>query len=151
MSIKIIANNKKARHDYEIFETFEAGLVLQGAEVKSLRARRANINDSYCRFIKGELHLLNAHIGYLETVNYNFASCENNHVTVAGPNDNCPICKAPIVQHYTRVIGYFTPVSSWNKGRQKEHTERVFQTEIEPDIGISAPMLEKNTKNELSK
>ena len=84
-------------------------------------------------------------------VNYNFASCANNHVTVAGPNDNCPTCNAPIVQHYTRVIGYFTPVSSWNKGRQKEHTKRVFQKNIESDIGIKMPMLEKTSNNVATK
>jgi SsrA-binding protein len=45
--IESIARNKRARHDYHILETFEAGLVLQGTEVKSLRGRRANISDAY--------------------------------------------------------------------------------------------------------
>lgn len=72
MSINIIAQNKKARHDYEILEKFEAGLVLAGAEVKALRAKRANLADAYCRFIKGELYLLNAHIAHLETTNRHF-------------------------------------------------------------------------------
>jgi SsrA-binding protein len=62
LSITIIAQNKKARHDYEILEKFEAGIVLLGSEVKALRAKRANLNDAFCRFIKGELHLMNAHI-----------------------------------------------------------------------------------------
>jgi len=76
MAIKLIAQNKKARHEYEILEKYEAGIVLQGSEVKALRARRANLNDAYCRFIKGELYLLNAHIGHLETTNKNFSKDE---------------------------------------------------------------------------
>ena len=72
MGITIIAQNKKARHDYEILEKFEAGLVLQGSEVKALRAKRANLNDAFCRFIKGELYLMNAHISELETTNRHF-------------------------------------------------------------------------------
>ena len=73
MSINIISKNKKAYHDYEILEKFEAGIVLQGAEVKALRAKRANLNDAFCRFIKGELHLMNTHIAHLETTNANYA------------------------------------------------------------------------------
>ncbi len=68
-----IAKNKKAYYDYEILEKFEAGIVLQGSEVKALRARRANLNDAFCRFIKGELYLMNAHIAHLDTTNRNFA------------------------------------------------------------------------------
>jgi SsrA-binding protein len=76
MAINLISKNKKAYHDYEILEKFEAGIVLQGSEVKGLRAKRANINDAFCRFIKGELHLMNAHIGHLETTNANFSRDE---------------------------------------------------------------------------
>ena len=54
MSINLIAKNKKAYHDYEILEKYEAGIILQGYEVKALRAKRANLKDSFCRFIKGE-------------------------------------------------------------------------------------------------
>ncbi|WP_456431305.1 SsrA-binding protein SmpB [Nitratifractor sp.] len=74
--MKIVARNKKARHEYEILETFEAGIVLTGSEVKGLRAGRVNLNDAYCRFIKGELWLLNAHIGHLETANRHFSRDE---------------------------------------------------------------------------
>ncbi len=73
MSINIVSKNKKAYHDYEILEKFEAGMVLQGSEVKALRAKRANLNDAFCRFIKGELHLMNAHIAELETTNRAFS------------------------------------------------------------------------------
>ncbi|MDO4254173.1 MAG: SsrA-binding protein SmpB [Kocuria sp.] len=60
---KVVANNKKARHDYEILDTFEAGLALMGTEVKSLRMGRASLVDGYCGFDrKGELWLENVHI-----------------------------------------------------------------------------------------
>ena len=72
MGINIVAQNKKARHDYEILEKFEAGIVLAGAEVKALRAKRVNLADAFCRFIQGELHLMNAHIAHLETTNRNY-------------------------------------------------------------------------------
>jgi len=73
MPINIVAKNKKAYHDYEILEKFEAGIVLQGSEVKALRAKRANLSDGFCRFIKDELHLMNTHIAHLETTNANYA------------------------------------------------------------------------------
>jgi SsrA-binding protein len=58
----IVTVNRKARHEYEILETFEAGMVLVGSEVKSLRDGRANLKDSYARVDHGEVFLLNAHI-----------------------------------------------------------------------------------------
>ncbi|MGG7047725.1 MULTISPECIES: SsrA-binding protein SmpB [unclassified Campylobacter] len=70
--IKDIAKNKKALHDFEILETFEAGVVLKGSEVKALRAGRANLKDSFVRITKGEMFLLNAHIGHLETTHASF-------------------------------------------------------------------------------
>ena len=60
--LKIICQNKKARHDYELGERFEAGLVLTGTEVKSLRLGKANLVDAYARFQGGELFLVGAHI-----------------------------------------------------------------------------------------
>ena len=59
---KLVAQNKKARHDYEILETHEAGLVLTGTEVKSLRQGRASIIDAYAVIEGGEAWLLGAHI-----------------------------------------------------------------------------------------
>ncbi len=61
-----IARNKRARHDYEILETFEAGLVLLGTEVKSLRNGKANLGDAYGTVKDGELWLLNLHIAPYE-------------------------------------------------------------------------------------
>ena len=67
-STRPIALNKKARHDYFIEETFEAGLALQGWEVKSLRAGRAQLTESYVHVRDGEAWLLGAHITPLITV-----------------------------------------------------------------------------------
>ena len=59
---KIIARNKRARHDYQIIDTWEAGIVLTGTEVKSLREGKANLTDSYGILNDGEVFLLNLHI-----------------------------------------------------------------------------------------
>lgn len=59
--------NKKAYHDYTIEDTYEAGIVLEGSEVKAIRAGRVNIKDSFIRIIKEEMFLLQAHISHLET------------------------------------------------------------------------------------
>lgn len=60
--MKIIAKNKKAFHDYDILETIEAGIVLTGDEVKSLRAGHANLSGSFATIHDGEIQLLNMHI-----------------------------------------------------------------------------------------
>ncbi len=60
---KVLAENRKARHDYHIHETFEAGIALVGTEVKALRAGKANLKDSYAQIDKNaEVHLYNLHI-----------------------------------------------------------------------------------------
>ncbi len=61
-AIKIVAENRKARHDYHIHETYEAGIALTGTEVKSLRAGRANLKDSYAHVENGELMISQMHI-----------------------------------------------------------------------------------------
>lgn len=60
--IKIVAENRKARHDYHIHETYEAGIALTGTEVKSLRAGRANLKDSYAHVENGEMMISQMHI-----------------------------------------------------------------------------------------
>ncbi|MGE0682568.1 MAG: SsrA-binding protein SmpB [Candidatus Binatia bacterium] len=67
---KIICLNRRARFDYHIEETHEAGIVLTGGEVKSLREGRANLKDSYGRIDKGEAVLINAHINSYEPAHY---------------------------------------------------------------------------------
>ncbi len=61
--IEVIARNKRARHDYEILDTWEAGIVLTGTEVKALRDGRANLTDAFGIVNGGEVFLLNLHIG----------------------------------------------------------------------------------------
>ncbi|MDI6601119.1 MAG: SsrA-binding protein SmpB [Thermoanaerobacteraceae bacterium] len=67
--IKIIAQNKKAFHDYFIEETYEAGIVLSGTEVKSIRMGKVNIRDSYAKIENGELVLYDMHISPYEKGN----------------------------------------------------------------------------------
>ncbi|MGQ0538602.1 MAG: SsrA-binding protein SmpB [Gemmatimonadaceae bacterium] len=67
---KSVARNRRARHDYHILDTWEAGLVLTGTEVKALRAGKANIADAYGMLRDGELYLLNAHIAPYESGGY---------------------------------------------------------------------------------
>ena len=69
-----IAQNKRARHDYHIVEKFEAGLALQGWEVKSLRAGKAQLTDSYVFLKNGEAFLIGAHITPLNTVSTHYVT-----------------------------------------------------------------------------
>jgi len=68
-SIKMIANNKKARHDYFIEETYEAGIVLHGTEVKSLRLGKCSVKESFIRVENGEVFVYNMHISPYEMGN----------------------------------------------------------------------------------
>jgi SsrA-binding protein len=69
MNVKTVTENRKARHEYHIMETFEAGIALFGTEVKSLRAGKANLQDSFARVDNGELMLYNMHISPYEQGN----------------------------------------------------------------------------------
>ncbi len=62
-SSKTFAINKRARFNYEISETLEAGIMLLGTEIKAMREGRANLSDAYARNMSGEIYLINAHIG----------------------------------------------------------------------------------------
>ena len=66
---RIVARNRKARHEYEIMETFEAGLVLKGPEVKSLREGKVGFQDAFARLDRGELWLHSLHISPYEQAN----------------------------------------------------------------------------------
>jgi SsrA-binding protein len=69
LTIKLIADNRKARHDYFVIETYEAGIELFGTEVKSLRAGGVNMKDSYCEIDGGEMFALGVHISPYEMGN----------------------------------------------------------------------------------
>lgn len=68
-SVKIIAQNRKAYHDYFVVEKYEAGIALFGTEVKSLRLGQVNLKDSFCRVYNGELYALGVHISPYEKGN----------------------------------------------------------------------------------
>ncbi len=61
-NIRVITTNRKARHEYHIIDTIEAGIALKGCEVKSIREGRVNLQDAYARFRKGELWVVGMHI-----------------------------------------------------------------------------------------
>jgi SsrA-binding protein len=69
MNRKIITNNRKAYHDYHVFEKFTAGIVLTGTEIKSIRKGAINLKDSFCKIEEGEIFLYNAHISPYEQGN----------------------------------------------------------------------------------
>jgi SsrA-binding protein len=70
MNIKTIATNRKAHHDYTIMETIEAGIVLTGSEIKSIRAGEVSMSDAYVRPDHGELWLYNAYIARYNAASY---------------------------------------------------------------------------------
>ena len=70
MVIKTVATNRKAYHNYHIGDSIEAGIVLTGSEIKSIRAGRVSLGDAYVRPERGELWLLNAHIARYEASSY---------------------------------------------------------------------------------
>ena len=63
MDARVVATNRQASHKYELFDKYEAGIALKGAEVKSIRESRVNLKDSFVRIIRGEAFLVNCHIG----------------------------------------------------------------------------------------
>ncbi len=70
MNGKVYARNKKALHDFDIEETYEAGIVLEGPEVKSIREGRANLKESYARVRDGEVFLIGAHVSPYENATH---------------------------------------------------------------------------------
>lgn len=69
MDRKIVTTNRKAFHDYNIFEKFVAGIVLTGTEIKSIRNNAINLKDSFCKIDDGELFLYNCHISHYDNGN----------------------------------------------------------------------------------
>jgi SsrA-binding protein len=67
----VITVNRKAYHDYHIEESFEAGIVLKGSEIKSIRAGKVNLSDAYAKPENGELWLYNSHIASYDAASYN--------------------------------------------------------------------------------
>ncbi len=72
-SIKLVSQNRKARYDYEVIDSYEAGIVLVGTEVKSIRNGMVNLADGYAKFIQNELWLVNMHVS-----EYRFGNVHNH-------------------------------------------------------------------------
>ena len=83
----VIANNPKARHDYNIEDTIECGIVLVGTEVKSIRNKKVNIKDSYAQVKNGELFILNMHISPYEEGSYNNVSATRTRKLLANKRE----------------------------------------------------------------
>ncbi len=119
--VKIVAENRKARHDYFIHETFETGLVLQGTEVKSLRAGRVNLKDSFASIKNGEIFVENMHISPYEQGNI------FNHE---------PLRKRKLLMHKAEIVKLFS------KTREKGFTlvplKLYFSRVLEKSLTISA-------------
>lgn len=99
--IKPVCENRKARHDFFIHETFEAGLELQGTEVKSLRAGKANLKDSYCTIKNNEIFVEHMHVSPYEQGNI------FNHD---------PVRKRKLLMHKAEIVKLFA------KTREKGYT-----------------------------
>ncbi len=99
--IKPVCENRKARHDFFIHETFEAGLELQGTEVKSLRAGKANLKDSYCTIKNNEIFVEHMHVSPYEQGNI------FNHD---------PLRKRKLLMHKAEIVKLFA------KTREKGYT-----------------------------
>ena len=70
MSVKVVSTNRKAQHDYYLTDTYEAGIVLQGSEIKSIRAGQISIKEAYVQIEDQEAWLINAHIAPYEQASY---------------------------------------------------------------------------------
>ena len=67
---RLVANNRRARHDYELLDSYDAGLVLMGSEIKSIRAGQVNLSDGFIQERGGELWLMNVHISPYKQASY---------------------------------------------------------------------------------
>lgn len=67
---RVVANNRRARHNYELLDTYDAGLVLMGSEIKSIRAGQVNLSDGFVQERDGELWLMNVHISPYKQASY---------------------------------------------------------------------------------
>ena len=91
---QIVAENRKARHDYHLLEEFEAGLALQGTEVKAAREGRIQLRDSYCRFDKGEAYLYGAHIDQVQPRRITRPTIPRARASCSCTRTNCTSCSA---------------------------------------------------------
>jgi SsrA-binding protein len=114
-AIKLITENRKARHDYMIEDTFEAGMELTGSEVKSLRKGDANLKDSYVVMANGQAYLLNAHISVYKASSYMNHEPERRRRLLLQANELLRLEKAIDGKGYTCVPLKIYFKGSWAK------------------------------------
>ena len=85
-----IANNRKARHEYHIFEKYEAGVVLLGSEVKAIKESKVSIKESYVRFIDNELFIIGMYIGDYSNEGYSKHESSQNGLAYSGKCSHTP-------------------------------------------------------------
>jgi SsrA-binding protein len=138
----VVARNRKAFHDYEILEKVEAGLVLAGPEVKSIRAGRVNLKDGYASLAAGELYLHNVHISpYAAANRHNLEPTRARKVLLHKSQLRRLIGKAaekgltivPLDVHFTR--GYAKVTLGLARGKkQYDKRESIRRRELERDM-----------------
>lgn len=138
----LIADNRKARHDFHIHETYEAGIALTGTEVKSIRGGRVNLKDSFCRVENGELWLYQMHISPYEQGNrYNHEPLRTRKLLMhkgeidklAGAVSEKGYALVPLNLHFSRgyvkvTVGVVTGKKNYDKRR--DMAERDAKREI---------------------
>jgi SsrA-binding protein len=137
-----VARNRKALHDYEILETFEAGLVLAGPEVKSIRSGRVNLKDGYAAVQGGELWLHNVHVSPYESANrYNVDPTRPRKVLLrraeirrlAGRAAEGGLTIVPLDLHFRR--GYAKVTLGLARGKRRyDKRESLRRREMERDV-----------------
>ena len=138
----IVARNRKAFHDYEILEKFEAGLVLAGPEVKSIRGGRVNLKDGYAALQGGELYLHNVHISPYEAANRHNVDPtrarkvllhKNQLRRLVGKAAEKGLTIVPLDVHFTR--GYAKVTLGLARGkRQYDKREAIRRRELDRDM-----------------
>lgn len=138
----VVARNRKAFHEYEILEKFEAGLVLAGPEVKSIRNGRVNLKDGYAALSAGELYLHNVHVSPYENANrYNLAPTRARKLLLHKAQLRRLVGKAaekgltivPLDVHFSR--GYAKVTLGLGRGKKRyDKREAIRRRELDRDM-----------------
>ena len=144
--LKIISNNRKARFNYFFNEFFEAGIVLKGSEVKSLRDGKANISESYAFDEQGELYLVNSHIPSYKESSYNNHDPKRNRKLLLNKKEINKLIGRINREGYTLIPTklYFRKgkakveiaVAKGKKQYDKRHTKKKKETGTEKELDI---------------
>lgn len=144
----VFAKNKKAFFDYEILETFETGIVLQGTEVKSVKAGKISLKESFVKVLSNEIWLVNAHVAeYIEANRYNHNPTRSRKLLMhrkdidrlVGKIKEAGLTLVPIsVYQKNRLVKVEIALAKGKKAHDKRNTikERDMQRELGRDIKI---------------